>query len=67
VFTTDWTLVRFHYGRRGRNGNYSRTELEEWAARIRSWPAGTEVFAYFNNDWEEYAIKNARTLRRLIA
>jgi uncharacterized protein YecE (DUF72 family) len=66
VMTTDWTLIRFHYGTRGRNGNYSRTELEEWAGRISGWAAGTEVFAYFNNDWEEYAIENARVLRRLL-
>ncbi|HEV7460608.1 MAG TPA: DUF72 domain-containing protein, partial [Solirubrobacteraceae bacterium] len=25
-FTTDWTLIRFHYGVRGRRGNYSETE-----------------------------------------
>jgi uncharacterized protein YecE (DUF72 family) len=64
--TTGWTLIRFHYGHRGRNGNYSERELAEWARRIGSWPARTEVFAYFNNDWEEFAIANARTLRRLI-
>ena len=36
-FTADWTLVRFHYGARGRRGNYSKTELEEWAKRIEEW------------------------------
>jgi len=29
--TTDWRYVRFHYGARGRGGNYSATELETWA------------------------------------
>src|SRR3954447_5170402 len=29
--TTDWTFVRFHYGHRGRRGNYSESELREWA------------------------------------
>jgi len=28
--TASWTLVRFHYGHRGRDGNYSARELEEW-------------------------------------
>jgi uncharacterized protein YecE (DUF72 family) len=65
--TTDWTLVRFHHGRRGRRGNYSDTEIDEWAQEIGSWPDRTEVFAYFNNDWEQFAIGNARRLRRLLA
>ena len=62
--TTDWTFVRFHYGHRGRNGNYSQRELEEWAERIEAWRESAEVFAYFNNDWEGYAVRNGRWLRR---
>ena len=27
VLTTDWTYLRFHYGRRGHRGNYSEREL----------------------------------------
>jgi len=49
-FTAAWTFVRFHYGHRGRGGNYSHTELEEWAERIRDWRERVEVYAYFNND-----------------
>jgi uncharacterized protein YecE (DUF72 family) len=64
--TTDWTLVRFHYGHRGRRGNYSETELEEWADRIRGWRRRVEVFAYFNNDWEGFAVRNGRRLRELL-
>jgi uncharacterized protein YecE (DUF72 family) len=66
-FTAGWTFVRFHYGHRGRGGNYSRRELEEWAARIREWRESVEVLAYFNNDWKEYAVKNALELKRLLA
>jgi uncharacterized protein YecE (DUF72 family) len=61
--TADFTLVRFHSGGRGRNGNYSHRELDEWARRLRRWSRTTEVFAYFNNDWEGYAIENARFTR----
>ena len=32
-----WRFVRFHYGSRGRAGNYSATELETWARRIAQW------------------------------
>jgi uncharacterized protein YecE (DUF72 family) len=60
--TTDWTFVRFHYGSRGRNGNYSDRELDEWAARIRSWREAVDVYAYFNNDWFGYAVYNGRGL-----
>ena len=64
--TADWTFIRFHRGRRGRRGNYSETELREWAARIRDLRDTVEVFAYFNNDWEGFAPRNARRLRSLL-
>lgn len=64
--TAGWTFLRFHHGRRGRNGNYSDRELEEWAGRIEDWRRHVEVFAYFNNDWEGYAVKNALKLRALL-
>ena len=63
--TAGWTYVRLHHGARGRRGNYSRSELEEWAARIRAWSANGDVFVYLNNDWEGFAPGNARMLRAL--
>ena len=57
--TADWTFVRFHFGHRGRRGNYSRSELEEWEQRVARWRREREVFLYFNNDWEGFAIQNA--------
>jgi uncharacterized protein YecE (DUF72 family) len=62
--TADWTYIRFHAGSRGRRGNYSESELEEWAQRIDHWRRKHEVYAYFNNDWEAFAIKNALWLKR---
>ena len=62
--TADWTFIRFHYGHRGRNGNYSESELDDWAKRIRRWSRQRDVYAYFNNDWEGYALENARYLER---
>jgi uncharacterized protein YecE (DUF72 family) len=64
VFTAAWTLVRFHHGHRGRRGNYSKSELEEWAGRLEGWGAERDVLAYFNNDWEGFAIQNALWLKR---
>jgi uncharacterized protein YecE (DUF72 family) len=63
-FTADWTFVRFHYGSRGRRGNYSRSELEEWALRLEEWSREVEVLAYFNNDWEVFAVRNALWLKQ---
>jgi uncharacterized protein YecE (DUF72 family) len=64
--TADWTFVRFHYGRRGRRGNYSETELREWADRLSQVRERAEVFAYFNNDWEGFAVRNATRLKALM-
>jgi uncharacterized protein YecE (DUF72 family) len=64
ILTAGWTFVRFHHGARGRRGNYSRSELEEWARRIDGWRRRVDVFAYFNNDWEAFAVRNAQILRR---
>ena len=64
--TTDWTLIRFHYGERGRRGNYSESELRAWAERISGLRESAEVFAYFNNDWEGFAVRNGLRLRRLL-
>jgi uncharacterized protein YecE (DUF72 family) len=63
--TADWTFVRFHHGSRGRRGNYSETELEEWARRIEGWRREVDVYAYFNNDWEGFAVANGLRLRAL--
>ena len=63
-FTAGWTFVRLHHGARGRRGNYSQSELEAWRARLARWRREVEVFVYFNNDWEGFAVKNALWLKR---
>ena len=64
--TADFTIVRLHHGARGRRGNYSETELREWARRIDGWRQTADVLVYFNNDWEAFAPRNAQRLRRLL-
>jgi uncharacterized protein YecE (DUF72 family) len=61
--TADFTFVRFHSGARGRRGNYSDSELDEWAERIERFTRNGDVYAYFNNDWEGFAIRNALGLK----
>jgi uncharacterized protein YecE (DUF72 family) len=67
VLTSDFTFLRFHHGARGRRGNYADSELSEWAAKIAGWRRACEVFAYFNNDWEAFAPRNAARLTALLA
>jgi uncharacterized protein YecE (DUF72 family) len=62
--TADWRFIRFHYGARGRAGNYSANEIAEWAERIARWRRRQAVYAHFNNDWNGYAPANAGTLLR---
>jgi uncharacterized protein YecE (DUF72 family) len=63
--TASWTFVRFHHGHRGRDGNYSERELDEWAKRIAVWrDGGADVYAYFNNDWRGFAVRNALGLKK---
>jgi uncharacterized protein YecE (DUF72 family) len=65
--TADWTFIRFHYGNRGKGGNYSAREIDEWARRVEHWSSSADVYAYFNNDWNAYAVHNALALRRALA
>ncbi|HET6868380.1 MAG TPA: DUF72 domain-containing protein [Solirubrobacteraceae bacterium] len=62
--TADWRFVRFHYGARGRAGNYSASEIETWARRIAQWRRRESVYAYYNNDWNSFAPANAKLLLR---
>jgi uncharacterized protein YecE (DUF72 family) len=48
-------------------GSYSDDDLAWWAERCREWDAsGRDVYVYFNNDGEGHAVRNARTLKRLL-
>jgi uncharacterized protein YecE (DUF72 family) len=67
VLTASFTLVRLHYGARGRRGNYSRRELEVWAARLRELSREADVLVYFNNDWEGFAVHNALYMKELLS
>jgi uncharacterized protein YecE (DUF72 family) len=65
--TSDLGFVRFHFGARGRRGNYSEAELAEWAVRLRALADRCdELLVYFNNDWEGFAVRNARRMQRLL-
>jgi uncharacterized protein YecE (DUF72 family) len=66
VRTARWSYIRLHYGRRGRRGNYSPTELRQWAETIAAWTRDGDVYAYFNNDWEGFAPRDAAALVQML-
>ena len=43
------------------------SELEEWASRFEEWSRDVEIHAYFNNDWEVFAIRNALWLKKRLS
>jgi uncharacterized protein YecE (DUF72 family) len=68
IVTADSVYLRFHGGERLCGSNYADEELMEWAAKARTWlNEGNDVYAYFNNDAQGFAVRNALRLRELIA
>jgi uncharacterized protein YecE (DUF72 family) len=63
--TAEWMYIRFHRGR-GSEGNFTGRQLEEWAERVAEWLQAGDVYAYFNDDWGGYALREAMDLRRLL-
>jgi uncharacterized protein YecE (DUF72 family) len=64
--TTGWGFLRLHYGHRGRRGNYSDNELQELAGRVRELAQEGDMYVYFNNDWEAFAVQNGLRLKELV-
>jgi uncharacterized protein YecE (DUF72 family) len=64
VATADFVYLRFHGSTRLYSSSYSDDELAEWARGIASLPSAVKsAYAYFNNDVEACAVRNAITLR----
>jgi uncharacterized protein YecE (DUF72 family) len=65
--TADFAYVRLHGPGAKYQGDYSRSVLRGWAARIAGWRDRlAAVYVYFDNDQAALAVKNARTLRSLV-
>jgi uncharacterized protein YecE (DUF72 family) len=65
VKTADDVYIRFHGPASRYSSDYSEKELRSWAKKIRQSKA-KNVWAYFNNDYNAYAPKNALYLRKLL-
>ena len=66
--TANFSYVRFH-GTGGRYaGNYPAHVLQKWASKIQDLSGRlSQIYLYFNNDVGGHAIRNARTLRGVVA
>ena len=63
VITADLIYIRFH-GPTGRYaGNYTKKALQKWAKWIKDNKSSVRaVYVYFNNDYNAYAVNNAKQL-----
>ncbi len=65
--TSDFIYIRFHGYGRTYGGSYPNDHLKRWADRISLWNReGLDVFTYFNNDAEGFAVQNADTLKGFV-
>jgi uncharacterized protein YecE (DUF72 family) len=68
VATGGFVYVRFHgLSEEAYRYDYSRAELQPWAERLRAVAAdGRPAWAFFNNDHDGHAVRNADVLRELL-
>ena len=65
VTTADDVYIRFHGIKQWYRHDYTPEELAVWVERVRA-SGAKRVWAYFNNDRDGFAIKNARTFFKLL-
>ncbi len=65
--TADFVYLRFHGREQLYASDYSEGDLQYFAEIITKWlNEGKEVWAFFNNDFHGYAVKNAARLNEII-
>lgn len=59
--TANWGYIRFHEGNAAPRPCYGRAALDTWARRLADlWDDSADVYAFFNNDPEGCAVRDAR-------
>lgn len=64
--TSDFVYVRLHGDEQLYVSGYTPSALRSWAAKIRRWRRGRDVFIYFDNDVKTRAPYDARSLGALL-
>lgn len=65
VTTADFGYIRFHGKDSWYNYKYSKEELSKWAETIKNLDV-EDVYIYFNNDYNAYAIENCLKLKNML-
>lgn len=64
VTTASFSYIRMHRGQEP-GGGFRAHDVRVWAGQLRGLASvGKDVYIYFNNDWEGYAIRDALLLQR---
>jgi uncharacterized protein YecE (DUF72 family) len=69
AITADFIYIRMHGPSGLYDSKYTDKQLNAWAEKIKKWSrlgGIKEIYVYFNNDYEGYAIDNAETLWQLL-
>jgi uncharacterized protein YecE (DUF72 family) len=66
VTTASFSYIRMHRGQEP-GGGFRAQDVKVWAGQLRGLASiGKDVYIYFNNDWEGYAIRDAMLLQRCL-
>lgn len=65
--TAPFSYIRFHGSETRSNSSYTDKELAQWTGKISDWLKQRDIYAYFNNDAQGFAITNAKKLRDFIS
>ncbi len=67
IETADFIYLRLHGSDKSYQGCYGEDELQRWADKIKKCTQKQkDVYCYFNNDQEGFAVKNALRLKQIL-
>ena len=64
--TADFVYLRLHGSGSLYSSKYTNQELKKWSNKIKKWLKNRDVYVYFNNDANGYAVNNAQTLKKML-
>lgn len=65
--TADFIYIRLHGPEQKYQGKYTDDQMQKWAEDCKRWASeGIDVFLYFDNDQNGYAVQNALLLNKLV-
>jgi len=63
VVTADFVYIRMHGSKIMFGSKYTKKEIKDLAKKIKNWlKQKLDVYVYFNNDFQGYAVQNAKEL-----